>query len=74
MLVVAGLTGDLQQCKNSFFKISGFNKFVYLCLPKKSGSKTCFDGKVLSKLLIIYLPIPQIATLAQLVEQLICNQ
>ena len=62
MLVVAGLAGDLQQRKNSFFKIFGFNKFVYLCLPKKSGSKPALMGKffqnLLSQFIYRYLRLP----------------
>jgi hypothetical protein len=44
MLVAAALAGDTRDRKNSFFKISGFNKFVYLCLPKKSGKSLHFGG------------------------------
>ncbi len=45
-LVLLGY-GRSSAAQKFFFKIFGFNKFVYLCLPKKSGSKICFEGKVL---------------------------
>ena len=43
------------------FKIFEFDILTYLCLPKKSSGSVCYVGG---------LP----ARVAQLVEQLICNQ
>jgi hypothetical protein len=71
------------------YKIFEFNKFAYLCIPQKNSDNVCFvsslqDGKSsVARKSFCWQSIPGItgmgiknknATLAQLVEQLICNQ
>ena len=55
--------------KNFPPKIFALKDFHYLCLPKKHGGVVCFGVKFFT-----VLDFNQIARVAQLVEQLICNQ
>jgi hypothetical protein len=55
------------------FKIFEFNKFAYLCLPKKTGEYcVCFSSLYSGSYRDTGKRI--IARVAQMVEQLICNQ